>query len=85
MVEAVRRAGKRRPALPISQIRPDDLGPCPRVPLAEFITDHAVEIESAQTVEVIGPIEPDAPVAGQIDALSGDAGILRMPPIGELR
>ena len=24
-------------------------------------------------------------VAGQIDALSGDAGILRMPPIGELR
>ena len=24
-------------------------------------------------------------VAGQIDALSGDAGILRMPPIGEPR
>ena len=68
LVAALRRADEHRPALPIAERRPDDLGPYRRPHVRELVHDDAVEEQAPQAIGVVRAVEPDAPAVGQVSA-----------------
>ena len=78
-VLALRRPDEAGPAVAVSQRRADHLRPGPRVHVAVFVQHHAVEVDTAHPVVVVGAVKPD-PVAGRevhpqfglVDRHSGD-------------
>ena len=67
-IAALRRADEDGPALAVGDRRTDDLGPHARVHVGVFIEHHAVEIDAAQGVRIVGAVEPDLSAIGIIGA-----------------
>jgi hypothetical protein len=51
----------------IRQRGADDLRPGQRVHVGVLVQHHAIEIEAAHPVEVVGAVEPDPSAVGQIN------------------
>ncbi len=67
-VAALGGADEHRPALPVSERGTDDLGPDARVHVGIFIEHHAVEIDAAQRIRIVGAEQPHPPAIGIVDA-----------------
>ena len=67
LVVPLRRSDEHRPTLPIGQSRPDDLGPQTRVHIRELVQDHAIEVDAAQAVRVVGAVQPHPASVRHVD------------------
>ena len=67
-VAALRRADEHGPALPVGERRADDLRPHPRIHVGVFVEHHAVEIDAAHGVGIVGAVEPHLPAVDVVDA-----------------
>jgi hypothetical protein len=57
-----------RPALPVRERRADDPRPYPRIHVGVFVEHHAVEIDAAHGVGIVGAVEPHLPAVDVVDA-----------------